>query len=192
MDGFDGVSHQLFKLCAKLVQCEKRFDYRSLPLGPKVPLNRAPHLKFAIRSILVRRTIFEQEIEATVGTAPLQGAITQKMRSKTGFPQAPRRSLAGMSIASFVCWSMKTAVRRIIEAMPGRDQRTRSEPPHRGCLAQSMTQMSKAPRQNHFRQRHDGACFDEGADLSLRKCGGCREIGRSNYAIEQRKLECHI
>jgi hypothetical protein len=90
MDGFDGVSHQLFKLCAKLVQCEKRFDYRSLPLGPKVPLNHAPHLKFAIRSILVRRTIFEQEIEATVGTAPLQGAITQKMRSKTGIsPSTP-------------------------------------------------------------------------------------------------------
>jgi hypothetical protein len=148
MDGFDGVGYQLFKLYAKLVQCEKYRNYIRLPFEPGVPRKRASHLKFAIRSILVRRTIIEQEIRARSGRPPRSRAVTPHMvLENEGFSQAPGCRFGGMSIASFVCWSMKTAVRRIVEAMPGRDQRTRSEPPHRGSLAQSMTQMSNALRQ---------------------------------------------
>jgi hypothetical protein len=50
-----------FKLRAKPVQHEKNMNHKDLALRPRNETNRGPHPKFAIRSMLVRRTIIEQE-----------------------------------------------------------------------------------------------------------------------------------
>jgi hypothetical protein len=63
MDGFDGVGYQLFKLCAKVLQCEKLFNSSPLAFANDSSRKRVSHLKFAIRSILVRRTIIEHANE---------------------------------------------------------------------------------------------------------------------------------
>jgi hypothetical protein len=87
----------------------------------QVPEKRVSHLKFAIRSILVRRTIIEQGAAPEVGPVTSAAPNHSKTSLKPAFSQASDCPFAGMSIASFVCWSMKTAVRRIVEAIVGRD-----------------------------------------------------------------------
>jgi hypothetical protein len=66
MIGFAGRlqwrQHKLFKLCARLVQRENVMNYRMLPSTGFAARNRKPHSKFAIRSILVRRTKIEQRL----------------------------------------------------------------------------------------------------------------------------------
>jgi hypothetical protein len=74
MDGFDGVGHQLFKLYAKLVQCKNGCNYSWLPFKRYLPKKCVPHLKFAIRSILVRRTIIEHDTGQDAGTATFGNA----------------------------------------------------------------------------------------------------------------------
>jgi len=65
MIGFGG-RHQWrrqpsFKLRAKPALCEKNMDHSGLDLQPFNAPNRGQHPKFAIRSMLVRRTIIVQE-----------------------------------------------------------------------------------------------------------------------------------
>jgi hypothetical protein len=64
MIGFDGRlqwrRHKLFKLRAKLPRCKNDISYRRLGVLAHNDLNGDPHPKFAIRSILVRRTTNEQ------------------------------------------------------------------------------------------------------------------------------------
>jgi hypothetical protein len=64
MIGFEGRlqwrRHKLFKLRAKLVQCKKVNICKMLCDRDSVPAAALTHPKFAIRSILVRRTRIEQ------------------------------------------------------------------------------------------------------------------------------------
>jgi hypothetical protein len=60
MIGFEGRhqwrQHKLFKLRAKLLQCEKYLWYNQLAGTSKLGQERRTHPKFAIRLFLVRRT----------------------------------------------------------------------------------------------------------------------------------------
>ena len=52
--------HKLFKLRARRVQCENTINYRVLLKRLVWRADSKPHPKFAIRSILVRRTRIER------------------------------------------------------------------------------------------------------------------------------------
>jgi hypothetical protein len=66
MIGFEGRlqwrRHKLFKLRARPVQCEKIMNYNMLLMRRVSRAASKPHPKFAIRSILVRRTKNEQSL----------------------------------------------------------------------------------------------------------------------------------
>jgi hypothetical protein len=70
MIGFEGRhqwrQHQLFKLRAKPSRREKSIKYKDLLVTPVGATWLTPHPKFAIRSILVRRTRIEQAMENCV------------------------------------------------------------------------------------------------------------------------------
>jgi hypothetical protein len=54
--------HKLFKLRARLVQCENIMNYNMLDRRGVTRATGEPHPKFAIRSILVRRTRNKQSL----------------------------------------------------------------------------------------------------------------------------------
>jgi hypothetical protein len=64
MIGFEGRHqwrrHKLFKLRAKLPQCEKYIFYKRLGVRLRGRRDPRPHPKFAIRLFLVRRTTNKQ------------------------------------------------------------------------------------------------------------------------------------
>jgi hypothetical protein len=86
MIGFEGRlqwrRHKLFKLRAKLVQCENDINYNELLNRRVTYAANATHPKFAIRSILVRRTRIEQQIKTRVPDA-VQRLLTVHRRAGT-------------------------------------------------------------------------------------------------------------
>ena len=125
--------HQLFKLRAKLPQSKIDNHFNGLFEIPGFAGERLPHLKFAIRSFLVRRTISMQPHGLTENAFAGSGisarhicAIAQMhgnsldrspaSRNSTGqavvFQALSAHLCVGMSIAFPVGQSTKTAVRR--------------------------------------------------------------------------------
>jgi hypothetical protein len=102
-DGFNGVCHKLFKLRAKLPQCEKIRCYKILVTRSDSPGDLDPHRKFAIRSILVRRTIIEHGTFMARGQRRLRPPVVAQKPEKSGFSAAQFLPVAGMSIASLGC-----------------------------------------------------------------------------------------
>jgi hypothetical protein len=152
IDGIGGVATQLFKLRAKLMQRKIINYFNVLFEKPGFAGERRSHLKFAIRSFLVRRTISMQPHKAAgnVGAgrrcmrhicaiAQMRGSLRQRLpisRNRTGqaagFQSVSANSCVGMSIAFPRCQSMTTAVRRAVAVA-----KVQGNPPRRESLSQS-------------------------------------------------------
>jgi hypothetical protein len=83
MIGFEGRlqwrRHKLFKLRAKRVQCENAMIYKKLADRRAAPATGEPHPKFAIRSILVRRTKIEQRLHTVIARSSCDEAIQPRV-----------------------------------------------------------------------------------------------------------------
>jgi hypothetical protein len=86
MIGFEGRlqwrQHKLFKLRARPVRCKNGIIYKVLCKHRIAVAEGQTHPKFAIRSIVVRRTRFEQQIKTRIPDA-VQRFLTVHRRAGT-------------------------------------------------------------------------------------------------------------
>jgi hypothetical protein len=92
--------HKLFKLCAKLPQREKNTLYRWLAARMEEQAQFPTHRKFAIRSIIVRRTIIEHGSDEARQRVFLQQPDKAERLKRTRVFRRLKLAFAGMSIAS--------------------------------------------------------------------------------------------
>jgi hypothetical protein len=113
-----------------------------------------------------------------------------------------------MSIASLVCWSMKTAVRRIVEAIAGRDsghvQSHLAEEATRSRRDAGSTWLAHQVRQPDGKDakikaparpllgRDTAMRVSKTGESILKKCSGCLATAAANVVAKQRELGCHI
>jgi hypothetical protein len=110
MIGFEGRhqwrQHKLFKLRAKLLQCENQLDHNKLVAERNLLHDGLPHLKFAIRLFLVRRTKNKQTSRRAGNSNAIASAAGQPFHVQTrvfrSFSALWSELSDGTSIASFL------------------------------------------------------------------------------------------